>query len=655
MKIHNHLPSPVSFREDINGLRAWAVMAVLFFHFSLIGLPGGFVGVDVFFVISGYLMTAIIVSGHEKGNFSVWKFYMARARRILPALMIVITALLVLGWFWLPTPDYQALGAQSVYSLTFLSNIHYWLSAGYFDAAAQEKWLLHTWSLAVEAQFYLLYPLFVALMWRFWPGLKALTIGLSVLFMASLALNLVVSFWKPTVAFYLLPTRGWELAAGGLVYLIARQRWASEAVRSKSFWMGWLLVIASFALIDESMAWPGYWSILPVMGASLIIFGHREDCFLTNNAVAQWLGDRSYSLYLWHWPLVVALYFAGLQSEWSWVLGFLALSLLLAQLSYHYIEVPTRSYLSAASLRKEIFAIGVAGAMIGIAAVSVKVISFESRAANQTEQAQYVIKYSRENYIPVIRKAYKDECNFFDDQFRYAAKKEGIAVSSCLSDSSESVFLWGDSHAQALSYGLRSVLAEKFINVSFSQVASSGCRPHLSEDVQTSGEFKKACDRSNNFAYDAVKNIKPKVVVLAQRDRHTLNNLIEIANELLQVGVQKVFILGPLPQWSNDLPRIIARNHWLNDDKKIDSEMFLTDMLDIDKNLRESIEQNGNKDIVFLSPLANLCESSSNCLAILDGHKTPLAFDYGHLTKEGSVLVAEKILTPALSEVFESK
>jgi len=132
----SHLPTLVTFREDINGLRAWAVIAVLLFHFSLIGLPGGFAGVDIFFVISGYLMTSIILGGHQKGNFSTLKFYIARIRRILPALMAVISTLIVLGWFWLPTYDYQELGAQSIFGMTFLNNIYFWRTSGYFDSAA---------------------------------------------------------------------------------------------------------------------------------------------------------------------------------------------------------------------------------------------------------------------------------------------------------------------------------------------------------------------------------------------------------------------------------------------------------------------------------------------------------------------------------------
>lgn len=310
--LHNdtHLPSPVTYREDINGLRAWAVMATLLFHFSLIGLPGGFVGVDLFFVISGYLMTAIIVSGFEKGHFSIQQFYMARVRRILPTLLVVVATLLALGWFWLPTPDYQALGAQSLHSMGFLSNIYYLRSAGYFDSAASEKWLLHTWSLAVEAQFYLIYPLLLALIWRYWQSLKAIKIGVIVLLLVSLLLNLTLSTLKPSAAFYLLPTRGWELAAGGWVYLLTKQNGTGLATQSFAnlrYGLGWLFILSSGFFLSEQLIWPSYWAILPVLGTCWVILAQKENGQLTNNTLAQWLGTRSYSLYLWHWPLVVAL------------------------------------------------------------------------------------------------------------------------------------------------------------------------------------------------------------------------------------------------------------------------------------------------------------------------------------------------------------
>jgi len=272
----NHLPSPVKYREDINGLRAWAVMAVLLFHFTLIGLPGGFAGVDIFFVISGYLMTAIIVNGHEKDTFSIWKFYMSRIRRIVPVLLVLITVLLMVGWFYLPTLDYKALGSQSIYAIAFLSNIHFWLSSGYFDSASHEKFLLHTWSLAVEAQFYILYPIYLALVWKLWKSLKAVSIAIVILFVASLIINLYASSRMPDASFYLLPTRGWELASGGLVFLAIKNNLFSDSLKNIGYWLGWILIIGSFSFIFKDLAWPSYWALFPVLGASLIMLANKD-------------------------------------------------------------------------------------------------------------------------------------------------------------------------------------------------------------------------------------------------------------------------------------------------------------------------------------------------------------------------------------------
>ncbi len=207
------------FRPDIAGLRAWAVLAVVLFHFNIPGFSGGFVGVDIFFVISGFLMTQIIARGLEDGRFSIWRFYLARARRILPALLVLCAVLLVLGWFALPPLDYRALGMHTLTSALFLSNIQYWREAGYFDAASHDKWLLHTWSLSVEWQFYLLLPLVLWVVWRLSPGRRNLARVLVSLLLASFALSVWLSSHKPEAAFFLLPTRAWEMLAGGLLAL----------------------------------------------------------------------------------------------------------------------------------------------------------------------------------------------------------------------------------------------------------------------------------------------------------------------------------------------------------------------------------------------------------------------------------------------------
>lgn len=309
--------SKVTFREDINGLRAWSVVAVLLFHFGLIGLPGGFSGVDVFFVISGYLMTAIIVSGMEENNFRLFRFYMSRVRRIFPAFLALIFSLLVLGWFLLPSIEYQELGEQSSYGMLFLSNLLFWRSSGYFDSASEEKWLLHTWSLAVEAQFYIIYPIIISLIWKINGKLKFLFVCLSLLFSYSLALNILTVSWKPSAAFYLLPTRMWELIAGGLVFLCLRCCTFSSLRKDNAFYIGFFLIISSFIFSSESLSWPSYWAAFPVMGASLIILGNKGDSILINNALLSWLGKRSYSLYLWHWPFVVALNFSELDLSWE--------------------------------------------------------------------------------------------------------------------------------------------------------------------------------------------------------------------------------------------------------------------------------------------------------------------------------------------------
>lgn len=200
-----------SFRTDINGLRAWAVIAVIFYHFSIPGFGGGFVGVDIFFVISGYLMTRIIVLGMENEKFNLWTFYLSRARRIFPALLALCVSLLVFGWFYLSSVDYNELSKHVLTSILFISNIKFWREAGYFDAASHEKWLLHTWSLSVEWQFYLLLPLILITLWKLRPNVRLLTTVIGLGLLTSLVLSVLATSWKPSAAFYLLPTRAWEM------------------------------------------------------------------------------------------------------------------------------------------------------------------------------------------------------------------------------------------------------------------------------------------------------------------------------------------------------------------------------------------------------------------------------------------------------------
>lgn len=323
----------MKFRKDINGLRAIAVVAVVLFHFNPSWLQGGFAGVDVFFVISGFLMTGIIFRGIEQDSFSVLKFYMARANRIIPALALLCFALLVFGWFYLTPLEYKALGKHAASSVIFLSNFTYWKEAGYFAAASHEKWLLHTWSLSVEWQFYIIYPLILVFMRRFMT-LKTMRFLVVLATVVGFILCVIASYLSPNASYYLFPTRAWEMMLGGVAYLFP---WNLQDSRRKILErFGLVLICGSYFLVSANSPWPGYLALFPVVGSFLIIQAQRDDSFITNNIVFQKLGSWSYSIYLWHWPFVVAIYTFSLSERYIYI-G-IVMSVFIGFLSYKYIE-----------------------------------------------------------------------------------------------------------------------------------------------------------------------------------------------------------------------------------------------------------------------------------------------------------------------------
>lgn len=323
------------FRGDINGLRAIAVMAVVLFHFGIAGAQGGFVGVDVFFVISGFLMTGIIYSRLEKNAFSTLEFYKDRARRIIPALAFLCLFLLVVGWVLLLPGDYAELAEHSLGSLGFVSNLIYWKDAGYFEQASHDNWLLHTWSLSVEWQFYLAYPLLILVLKRCMP-LRHTRWVLGAIAIGSLALSVYASSRWPTSAFYLLPTRMWELLAGGLVFLFP---WTAS--RESSRWLeagGIALIVLSILAFAGDTLWPGWPALVPVVGTMMVIYSARHESWLTCNRASQFLGKISYSVYLWHWPFAVWLYYFGIERHPSWIIAGMSASIICGWASYAYIE-----------------------------------------------------------------------------------------------------------------------------------------------------------------------------------------------------------------------------------------------------------------------------------------------------------------------------
>jgi peptidoglycan/LPS O-acetylase OafA/YrhL len=304
----------MKFRYDINALRALAVTAVVLFHYKVDFVSGGFVGVDVFFVISGYLMTSIIMGRLAKGRFSIWDFYYDRAKRIVPGLLGMCFVLLAAGYFLLEPATYHYLGSTSIAALLFFSNFRFWEATGYFDAQSDTKWLLHTWSLSVEWQFYMVYPVLLMGLYRFERTRRSIVPILGFIAILSVLLCIWFSQDDPIAifylypqrvsAFYLLPQRAWELLAGGIVALQFRnseQKYSGILLAS-----GFLLIAISLFFVDKNLPWPSYWALLPVTGTCLVIAANRADALPFQNPIIQTIGKWSYSIYLWHWPIAVA-------------------------------------------------------------------------------------------------------------------------------------------------------------------------------------------------------------------------------------------------------------------------------------------------------------------------------------------------------------
>ncbi|MEZ9351358.1 acyltransferase family protein [Vibrio splendidus] len=324
----------MEFRKDINGLRAIAVIAVVLFHFKESWLPGGFAGVDVFFVISGYLMTGIIFKGLEDNTFSVVRFYLSRSKRIIPALAVLCFMLLVFGWLYLDPLNYRVLGEHVASSIGFVSNVIYWRESGYFDAASYEKWLLHTWSLSVEWQFYIIYPLILIAMKRFMP---IIAVKYAIFFGAFIGFIfcVVATYRLPELSYYFLPTRAWEMMFGGVAYLFP---WSlNKKLKVRVEWLGFVLIIGSYFFMSKYNPWPGYFALLPVLGAFLLIQSNRKSSIITGNRIFQFVGKSSYSIYLWHWPIVVYMHNYGYESTFSIFSG-IALSFVFGVISFFVVE-----------------------------------------------------------------------------------------------------------------------------------------------------------------------------------------------------------------------------------------------------------------------------------------------------------------------------
>jgi peptidoglycan/LPS O-acetylase OafA/YrhL len=351
--------STLAYRRDIDGLRAVAVIAVVLFHFGVPGFTGGFVGVDVFFVISGYLITSIIWNQRQAGRFSFVDFWARRARRILPALFVMIVAVLAVGWFLMAPKDYEELGRSARYQVLFVSNILFMRQDGYFDVASDLKPLLHTWSLAVEEQFYILFPLLLTVLSS---RLKHWRMALFGVLLVSFGLSLWAVSHHPEKAFYLLPMRAWELLAGAMLAVAPAHTWRLKPMAAQGLSLiGMGLILLAVFGYDRTTPFPGAAALLPILGVLALILanGHRQTWVgqILSSRVMVGLGLISYSWYLWHWPVFVFASYASVDEPSALdTAGLILLTLVLGYLSWKFVETPFRTRRLLAGRRQILFA-----------------------------------------------------------------------------------------------------------------------------------------------------------------------------------------------------------------------------------------------------------------------------------------------------------
>jgi len=330
------------YRADIDGLRALAVLGVVIYHAFPSMIPGGFIGVDIFFVISGYLISGILYKGHNAGNFSFKEFYARRIRRLFPALISMLVITLLLGHRLLLTNEFEELGRQVAAGSLFIQNFLFWQESGYFDRAAELKPLLHLWSLSVEEQFYIFFPLLLLLLWR---KPKIMAPAMLVLLISTFVLNVVMSVQNSVSDFFLTPYRAWEFLGGSLLAWWHYDRGHEEEVplyREALSWLGILLLGLALTFIHTGDPYPGWRAFFPVAGTLMLMEGGRgawvNRMILSNPAVV-WIGLISYPLYLFHWPLLSFVRITqGEAPDPRVTLGALGLSLLLAVAVYYLIE-----------------------------------------------------------------------------------------------------------------------------------------------------------------------------------------------------------------------------------------------------------------------------------------------------------------------------
>jgi peptidoglycan/LPS O-acetylase OafA/YrhL len=674
----------LQYRKEIDGLRAIAVIPVILFHAGFEIFNGGFVGVDVFFVISGYLITTIILTEKEKGTFSLVNFYERRSRRIIPALFLVMLFSTIFSWFWL-SPSHMKDFSESLVAVSFFSsNILFWNETGYWGVENELKPLLHTWSLAVEEQYYVIFPLFLMLMWRFRK--RWILSSFFIVAIGSLSLSHWAAINAPTANFFLLPTRGWELAIGAGIafYFLYRKKAMRSLLSHKAFdellsWSGLAMIAYAVFVYDENTPFPSLYALLPTIGTALIIIFSSKETYsgrvLGSRAFVS-IGLISYSAYLWHQPLFVFARHRSLTEPSSLVFAVLSiLSLILAYISWKYIEAPFRN--SGIFTRKQIFSFTAIGS---VAFIIFGLIGHYSEG--------YKFRIDR-NFSEIINEAKKKSSSNKLCVKNSDSSQQNDKHCVLVPNQEKLAFLYGDSHAEALMFEAQKAFSKTEYGLLFS--STSGCPP-VKNVYRADKPDKKACYEQNTKVYeDIVSNPLVEYVILTARwtlgmegvrfdnreggvehgqkpqldivengkylfhEDYSHRELIAKAyinsiQYLLERG-KKVILIYPVPEAGWNVPDYMSRFYWLNPDSVFDESTASTShevFRERNKRTINAFDALGklelNKNLYRIFPEKIFCDSTlpERCVTHMDG--TILYRDDDHLSDAGAKLLIKQVL-----------
>lgn len=630
-----------NYRPDIDGLRAIAVISVIAFHYFPSIFSGGFIGVDIFFVISGYLITNNILINLNNQNFSLEFFYIKRIIRIFPALILVLFFSFIYGYFYSLQDDFANLGRDIAAASSFIANIVFWRVANYWNASPETQPLLHLWSLGVEEQFYLFWPIVLLIIHK---KKRNYTLFFFIITVTSFILNYYIGIKSPASAFYLPITRIWELSIGGLLASYS----LNEKERKENRILNFRIKSENQSIVNNLVSLVGIFfifigmifnqqtngslNIFPIFGCLLLIY-IGDSAFINriflSRSIFVWIGIISYPMYLWHWPILrLKNQFFGNDSIFFKILIFAA-TLLFSIVTFYFIEKPIQNFKN----KRKVAVLLIFGLIIigSLGYFTLIMGGFENRFINQSDRAKYILEkkklfLSKEETTPR-----RDECSVFSGiEFR-------SIPNNCLDPGVKGTwFLWGDSFAQVLAPGLNILLPEGYNLV---QITTGFCRLGIDDGV---------CGESNRYVLNQIQKIKPNKIIFAVRDGFENVPWEKISIILKGYGIDKFYLIGPAPLWDPSLPEIIAKYHNAKEVEKT-SIGLRNYSFEVDNELNKKFVN--NKSIKYISLMEKLC-NQRKCLVTIPESKNLITLDYGHFSVSGSIYVADRIIR---DKIFNNK